>query len=41
VLLALARGRAAANQEELERTAGLKLDPGSLYRLIARLVDEA
>ena len=42
VLLALARGPVHGYEikKELERTAGLRLDPGSLYRLIARLVDE-
>lgn len=41
VLVALARGPIHGYElkKELERT-GVKLDPGSLYRLIARLVDE-
>jgi DNA-binding PadR family transcriptional regulator len=42
VLLALARGPVHGYEikKEIERTGGLRLDPGSLYRLIARLVDE-
>jgi DNA-binding PadR family transcriptional regulator len=42
VLLALARGPVHGYEikKELERTGGLRLDPGSLYRLIARLVTE-
>ena len=42
VLLALARRPVHGYEikKELERSGGVKLDPGSLYRLIARLVDE-
>ena len=42
VLLALARGPIHGYEikKALERTGGVKLDPGSLYRLIARLVEE-